>query len=293
MNFWRARFSSIAMAMLLGWLFLFGNPALATPATGQLSERIAQFPAWDSKPPVVTAQGDLIYPEWFAGEWIVSTTLRQQVAPLAPDITTPGFESNRQYLNHPVRFRVRFTRASDLYPSSVLSSMPFLASGAFPSSIIADRAFNSLHIARAYLDAMQFGHEQTTNSEGRSSQSRILFVKVDPHNPNRQVTLLRGPQPGTYRQLTSTITGRATEAPMPNRFLATEVFQQEFRGIPQPYFNIVETTTDYHYHPHNTPEITADQMTAIYLSPLDADYFKAGDTPVALYHYQLEFTRMQ
>jgi hypothetical protein len=45
--------------------------------------------------------------------------------------------------------------------------------------------------------------------------------------------------------------------------------------------------------------ITADQITAIYLSPQDPDYFKtlvsdnplSGPRPVALYRYSMEFRK--
>jgi hypothetical protein len=33
----------------------------------------------------------------------------------------------------------------------------------------------------------------------------------------------------------------------------------------------------------------ANQVTAIYLSPQDPDYFAAGGRPVGLYRYRLEF----
>ncbi|MEL6327067.1 MAG: DUF6816 family protein, partial [Cyanobacteria bacterium J06626_23] len=39
------------------------------------------------------------------------------------------------------------------------------------------------------------------------------------------------------------------------------------------------------------PAITADQITAIYLSPRDPDYFKAFNKPVALYRYRLTFEK--
>ena len=38
---------------------------------------------------------------------------------------------------------------------------------------------------------------------------------------------------------------------------------------------------------------SADQITAIYLSPQDPDYFKAKGQPVALYRYQLSFSPVQ
>jgi hypothetical protein len=34
--------------------------------------------------------------------------------------------------------------------------------------------------------------------------------------------------------------------------------------------------------------MVADQMTAVYLSPQDPDFFKSGNQPVALYRYRLE-----
>jgi len=120
----------------------------------------------------------------------------------------------------------------------------------------------------------------------------ILAVKVDPANPNRQITLLRD-----ERELVSTITARATESAEPRQFITSEVFQQEFRSVSQLYFNQVENTTVYQRQEEN-PAIVADQVTAIYLSPQDPDYFKTLDNPlgeprpVALYRYRLEFMKI-
>jgi hypothetical protein len=138
----------------------------------------------------------------------------------------------------------------------------------------------------------------------------IQSVKVDPDSPNRQITSLR-----TGRQLISVVTGRASETPTPDQFIATEVSNQVFRGTPQPYFNQVETTTAYQLRrsadrsvrlsavrlsspskPHAevsatlspSSAIEADQVTAVYLSPQDSDYFKAQARPVALYRYRLQ-----
>ena len=129
---------------------------------------------------------------------------------------------------------------------------------------MSDRAFNGLSLARAYL-----------------GDDWVDTVKVDPDNPNRQITLLKDNQ-----QLVSTVTGRAVERPDNNTFITTEVFQQFFRGgRPTVYLNEVENTTAYHLEPDH---VAADQITAIYLSPKDPDYFKAIDRPVALYRYGLE-----
>lgn len=235
----------LCLICLLCWL-LWGGTATA----GALADRLASFPNWEGKPAVQTAKGDLVYPNWFAGDWNVTTTLLDQAAPLAPDVTTPGFESNRAYLNQPIAFAVWFVPTGDRTPA-----------------LVSDRAFNGLNLSKAYL--------------GKT----VLAVKVDPANPNRQITLLRND-----RQLVSTVTGRAIESPSPDLFLTTEVFQQEFRGTPQLYFNEVETTTAYQRQEDNEA-IVADQVTAIYLSPQDADYFKAKNRPIALYRYRLEFSR--
>ncbi len=214
---------------------------------GQLSDRMASFPHWQ-KLTVQSPQGDLIYPDWMAGTWNVTSTLVDVAAPLAPDIVTPGFESNRRSLNVPVSFIVRFIRDAS-------------------QKLVADRAFNGLNLARAYL--------------GNS----VMAVKTDPTSPNKQITLLKGD-----RTLISSVTGRATESPQNNKFITTEVFQQLFKGGSQPYFNEVESTTAYQL---SNSTIEADQVTAVYLSPQDPDYFKANSQPVALYRYFLEFAPVE
>ncbi len=285
-------------------LLLWGGEARA----GQLADRLAQFPHWESKPPVTAAEGDLVYPDWMKGTWNVTSTLVDLVAPLAPEVVTPGFDSNRRYLNEPVSFLVQFQAVnqppmqsakdtqivigdSEAGRGSVLRFPPLKIqkSGRVQqyrpdntSIVVADRAFNGLNIAKAYL-----------------GDARVQSVKVDPDSPNRQITFLR-----TGRQLISIVTGRATEKPSPNRFIATEVSNQVFRGTPQPYFNQVETTTAYQLVPsalRSSAElhpaartlspslaIEADQVTAVYLSPQDPDYFKALERPVALYRYRLK-----
>ncbi|XQQ07308.1 MAG: DUF6816 family protein [Leptolyngbya sp. IPPAS B-1204] len=259
--------------LLLLWLLCSGI-ALAASSQSPLATRIEQYPNWQGKPPVQPAQGDLSYPDWFAGEWMVTTTLVDMTAPLAPEIVTPGFESNRQFLNQPIHFQVRFVepQASGLMHVSAQSKLQ-------SKHWVSDRAYNGMQLAKAYL-----------------GERAVLAVKVDPANPNRQITLLKGD-----RQLVSTVTERAAETPTPHEFITTEFFRQEFRGAPQLYFNEVENTTAYSYQPNpdqtDQPLIVADQITAIYLSPQDPDYFKtlASDNPfssprpVALYRYRMEF----
>ncbi len=266
---WKWRFIWFGLLVLL-WLFCSG-----TALAGNLSDRLSQFPEWQGKPSVQVSRGDLVYPDWFAGKWTVTTTLVDMVSPLAPKLVTPGFESNRQFLNQPIQFQVQFVEEQ---PRGLAAYLPSIQD--HPKPIVSDRAFNGLSLAKAYL-----------------GDRAVFAVKVDPKNPNRQITLLKGD-----RQLVSTVTGRATEAPDANQFITTELFQQEFRGAPQLYFNQVENTTAYRYQPNappGEPRIIADQVTAVYLSPQDPDYFKTlpaesilGESrPVALYRYQMAFQR--
>jgi hypothetical protein len=275
------------IGLLLLWLFCSGaahaESLIVRPAS-PLEIRLSQFPDWQGKPPVQPSHGDLVYPDWFAGNWTVTTTLLDMVAPLAPTLTTPGFESNRQYLNQPIAFPVRFVEAQ---PQGIDALMSLILNRG-EKQIVADRAFNGMSLAKSYL-----------------GDRAILAVKVDPNNPNRQITLLRGDSSEALfseRQLVSTIIGRSTAAPTPDQFITSEVFQQEFRGTPQIYFNEVENTTAYLRQDANSPDvpaITAEQVTAVYLSPQDPDYFKTipngsflGEPqPVALYRYRLEFVR--
>lgn len=251
--------------LVISWLWQ------AAAVAGPLGDRLAQFPDWSSQPLVQAAKGDLIYPNWFSGTWEVTTTLVDLVAPLAPDITTPGFDDNQQYLDQSIQFQARFV-AADLGPWALLSTLPFPIPRQ-PPTIVADRAFNSLNLTKAYL--------KQANPE---DDAPVMAVKVDPRNPNRQITFFN-----SDRRLVSTVAGRATESPTANQFITTEMFRQEFRGASQLYFNQVESTTAYIYHDDEQPTITADQITAIYLSPQDPDFFTASDRPVALYRYRLEF----
>ncbi|MEH2138262.1 DUF6816 family protein [Nostoc sp.] len=251
-----------SFCLLLSFL-LWSGDAFA----GELSERLANFPQWEKLTSVQPASGDLVYPEWMAGSWQVTSTLVDLAAPLAPDIVTPGFEGNRRQLNQPVNFVVRFVKEQPH-----LAGLKIFRKTDYKSpNLVADRAFNSLNLARAYL-----GNEA------------VLSVKVDPDSPNRQITFLR-----SSHQLVSIVTARATETILDGKFITTEVFQQLFKGGSRPYLNSVESTTAYHKLLTDNPAIAADQVTAVYLSPQDPDYFKAGSRPVALYRYRLEFVAVK
>ncbi|RUR75314.1 DUF6816 family protein [Chlorogloeopsis fritschii PCC 9212] len=249
----------VIWSFCLIFLFLLGT---GEATAGELTEHLENFPKWEKISSVQPAVGDLAYPDWMAGDWLLKSTLVDLVAPLAPDIVTPGFEGNRQYLQVPISFPVRFVQEKKL-----ISGLKILPRPSKKAAIVADRVFNGLNLARAYL-----------------GDTTVLSVKVDPDSPNRQITFLRG-----ERQLVSIVSARATETTSDGRFIATEVFQQIFKGGVSPYFNSVESTTAYRKLPTSNPAIEADQVTAVYLSPQDPDYFQAGSRPVALYRYRLEF----
>ena len=278
----------------LGLLALVWLTCSAGAGAETLTQRQQAFPNWQSKPTVQTSDGDLIYPRWMAGTWRMSSTLIDMVAPLAPEIVTPGFEGNRQFLHKAIPAVIRFVPKSLPKANSrgrflnqpIPSIRSLLNDGELNDGelndgertdeveIVSDRAFNGLNLARAYL-----------------GEAWVKAVKVDPDDPNRQVTLLKDNQ-----QLVSTVTGRKVETPNAGSFATTEIFQQFFRNpktadnTPAVYLNEVENTTVYRKRSDANFPILADQITAIYLSPQDPDYFKAKGKPVALYRYQLSFS---
>lgn len=249
------------MKIILIFLLIFQlwlEPVLA----GELNQRLASFPLWNNKPRVNIPQGELIYPPWMEGIWEVTSTLVQQIAPLAPEIVTPGFAQNQKYLQQPIQFRVKFQADyladSTLLPRAIPPQLP----------IIADRAFNGWNIAEAYL-----------------GKDAVTTVKVNPSNPNEQITVL-----ANQSQLITKVTGRNTELVDESRFIATEIAQQIFRSPTQVYLNEVETTSVYQLI--SPTEITGEQITAIYLSSQDPDYFRVVNRPVALYRYRLQLRKV-
>jgi len=245
------------MALAAALWFSF-TPIAPVAQAGPLKARMAQYPDWTSPPKTQKAYGDLAYPDWFKGDWQAVCTLVEAIAPQAPEVNSPGFEGNLTMIDKPVSFDVRFIERR-----SQQRSAPALAA---PTEVVSDRAYNGLNIARAYL-----------------GDELVSTVEVDVKNPNRQITTLRD-----SRQLVSVIPARATERPQQGDFITSEIFQQVFRGTGNPYLNQVETTTAYHHQPSQDPPILADQVTAVYLSPRDEDYFKVGNRPIAIYKYRLE-----
>jgi hypothetical protein len=241
----------MAIFLVLGSLW-FAPDAMAT----SLPQRIAEFPRWSLSTDLIRA-GDLIYPDWFAGEWTATSILREQVAPLAPKVVTPGFERNKVNIDRPYSFQVRFGSATD----TVAPGITVVADNSVV--ITSDRTFNGEQIANAYLGNNAVKSIQTI------SQPQII-----------QITQL---QNGT--ELRSTVSGYLSESIGVDGFATTEIDQQVFQGKTT-YLNTVETTTSYHLIDQH--HITAEQVTAIYLSPQDPDYFEALQHPVALYRYTLE-----
>ena len=101
------------------------------------------LPSWYHQPIVEDAKGDLSYPDWMAGTWQVTNILEEQVAPLAPDIVSPGFEDNQKYIGEPIIFSVRFGKEYYITEPRWF----FIPSITKEHPVVADRAFNGRSIA--------------------------------------------------------------------------------------------------------------------------------------------------
>jgi hypothetical protein len=263
----------IAMGLLIVLLWGSSVPAKASQA-GALQTRLDQFPNWQSPPNLSSAQGDLYYPDWLAGQWSVTSTLVDAAAPLAPDLVTPGFESSRSQLGKAVTFPVRFvpaTALSDSSGSSSWSQSPFPLGQVLVRGIVADRVYNGTRLTEALM-----------------GKDILESIQVDARSPNRQIAQFRNGQ-----RLVTQISDRATESNKENEFTSSELYQQEFQSSTQIYLNQVENTIEYRRVALEPPQIEATQVTAIYLSPQDPDYFKAWQRPVALYRYRMRFEPMK
>jgi hypothetical protein len=257
--------------MKRGWIVLglvlmlwAGLSAHEVAQAGALQARLDRFPNWRSQPTLSAAQGDLYYPDWLAGEWNVMSTLVDAVAPLAPELSTPGFESNRQQLGKAVTFPVRFKQHTT---ERTIPQSPFPVGQVLPQGIVADRVYNGTSLTEALM-----------------GKDVLQSIQVDTRSPNRQVARFRNGQ-----ELITQISDRATEINADREFISSELYQQEFRNATRIYLNQVENTIGYRLISTNPPRIEANQITAIYLSPQDPDYFKARRQPVALYRYRMSF----
>lgn len=230
---------------------------------GELSDRLAAFPDWQSPPKGVVAKGELIYPDWFEGYWTVSSTLKEAMAPLSPDIVTPGFAQNQASIGEPVVFTVRFS--DDVMPTPIKGTQGItgIKRPQKQTGIVADRVFNSQSLGNAAL-----------------GEGVVQSVRLDPNDLSRLTTQFNDGQ-----QLLSESRERVIERNHVDQFISSEMFLQTFRTSSQLYLNQVENTTA--YQQVNPNRIEANQITAIYLSPKDPDYFKAKSRPVALYRYEL------
>lgn len=228
-----------------------------------LETRIQEYPHWNYQLSLAKPEKELIFPSWFEGEWNVTSTLREQIAPLAPKFKTPGFDENQIYLNKEINFNVKFI-PTILTPKNN-NFIPNLSPK--ETIIIPDRIFNGLSIALAYL-----------------GEGNVQNVMINSNNPNEQITKFR-----EENELISTVIGRGQETPSANDFITSEITRQFFRRGNSVYLNLVETTTQYHFI--NEKTIEGKQVTAIYLSPKDPDYFIAFNRPVALYYYTLTLVK--
>ncbi|NJL00298.1 MAG: hypothetical protein HC910_06885 [Spirulinaceae cyanobacterium SM2_1_0] len=227
-----------------------------------LSQRLSHFPDWLHAPSLPAATDDLVYPDWFAGTWTVTSTLIEQFAPLAPEVVVPGFEQSRDRRHQPLQFPVRFRHRAIVRANGLPQLQRQIP-------VVADREFNTRAIVAATI-----------------GEAALQSIVSEPDRPNQQVIALTD---GSEWRLQ--ITGRDRAQPDPDHFLVSELNQQIFRSPRRIYSNQVEIITD--YQRVTADRLRADQVTATYLSPQDPDYFRAGDRPVALYRYRLELVPLR
>jgi hypothetical protein len=272
-----SKFSGFFRPWTLFWatvLVLFLNGlSIASAHAGPLQTRLEQFPDWRSPPLLQPAKDDLSYPNWMSGDWQVTSTLVDLAAPLAPTIVTPGFEASQTLLQKPVTFAVKFGAALAIAQPIPSSTFPVgtLSPGKTTPQIVADRTYNGMSLATALL-----------------GKDVLQAIKIDPRSPNRQLALFQNGQ-----RLVTQISDRGIETPSPSEFVSSELYQQFFSSDAQIYLNQVENTIAYHLTSSDPPAIEADQVTAIYLSPQDPEYFKAKTQPVTLYRYRLQFEALR
>lgn len=231
--------------------------------SGILADRIVQYPHWEHQLSLPTPNQELIFPSWFEGKWDVNNILLEQIAPLSPKFKTPAFDSNLKYIDKNISFCVQFIPTilmprKDNFIPIILNQKPV---------IIPDRAFNGLEIAQAYL-----------------GKENVKKVTINENNSTEQITEF-----SEESKLISTVIGRQQEKISEDKFITSEIIRQFFRRPNSIYLNLVEIITKYQLI--NPNYIQGKQVTAIYLSPQDPDYFLAFDQPVALYYYTLDLHR--
>jgi hypothetical protein len=81
----------VLLCGMVAFLFLWATPVWAS----RLSDRLAAYPNWHSKPDTQSQFEEVSYPIWMAGTWHCESTLVEMIAPLeSQKLTTPGFEGN-------------------------------------------------------------------------------------------------------------------------------------------------------------------------------------------------------
>jgi hypothetical protein len=244
-------------------IFSFFLLNISNVNAGMLDQRISQYPQWDRKLSLPKPTQELIFPDWFEGTWNVTSTLKEQIAPLSPQFKTPSFDSNEIYIDKNIDFLVKFIPT--ILTPKINNFVPTIINR--NKVIIPDRAFNGLSIAQAYLGAENV--QQVIANKFNSIEQKTVFKQNN--------------------ELISTIIGRKQDTVSPDEFITSEITRQFFRRPNSVYLNLVETTTKYHLI--NDNEIEGTQITAVYLSTEDPDYFLAIEQPVALYYYTLNLVK--
>lgn len=225
----RRMLSAWALALLV--VVSLASPAWAAPTAEALQQRLEAWPAWSLPAPLERpGRDDLIYPDWFAGQWRVHSHDDPGVTGAGPDLV----------------YSVRFERDAR-------------------GRVVGDRAFNAGAVGRAVLG------------------ERLLRVRNDPRNPNRQITLLTDDL-----QLESTVIGRRTSRPDDDTLLAAELSLQVLHGGGEggdPRVSRVETLS--RYRRLDDGRILGEQWQATYRSPAEG----LAATALRSWHGSLELQR--
>lgn len=207
---------------------------------------------------------DVMYPSWFYGSWIASSTLKSVIAPAGEELFAPGRNGTdalvraRMDIGDPLRYEVRWRKS--------------LRSQQDGASVVVDRGYNVASISRASMGSQAV---QDTIEDG----------------PDHLTTYLKpaGAPPGLVYAADLRVVARRTDPPTdnPNFFACAEITRQtvtpvqgeKATGPPKsPLVKEIETIVTYELDRQDPNTMRGYQRTATFLVP-DTAY--TGDPKLA------------
>ena len=215
------------------------------------------------------------FPSWFAGTWNCTIGFRGYEFPQVPglsrqdvisDVTIAGFQ------------KLSIAQLVDVGKPSSTFPMRWTLDR---NQVLEDRAFN----LRSSID-------------GTLGYRVVRDVLFDPRaNPNRCSIVFEEAQTRNAERIELFTNSRMSESPDDATFLTAESIRQVTFSLSQQFRVARQVVTDYAYFwtHRRSPDgntITSNLLTAAYIQPQDALYFKAVGTPVAVYSHDAIFTRL-